>query len=124
MIVDNMKLADHLEYGMPYVGDANRDVIDVLRGNTDMTSVDNTMRGAADAIKEAFVALPAEDELTEIIDELRKTLDMKKKADIEDKIAWVLEMLEDKQMTMFYASEHARDVTKEYRDYESRPHGR
>jgi len=101
------RLIDHYKYGLHYQGDATRDTVDALEKiHTLRETIEALQAGATEALSQ----LPTDDELVEIIDELREALDMRLKRDIVERIERVLIMLEDKQQCMFNQSEYAREV--------------
>lgn len=107
------KLVDLFRGNMPlsmYHGDFMRDAADQLE---QMGETRAQLEHIIDSADEVLAQLPAEDELVDIIDTLRDTLEDRTKAAIIEQIEKVLEMLEDKQREMVCAAEYARDVWKD-----------
>lgn len=107
------KLVDLFRGNMPlsmYHGDFMRDAADQLE---QMGETRAQLEHIIDSADEVLAQLPAEDELVDIIDTLRDTLEGRTKAEIIERIEKVLTMLEDKQREMGCAAEYARDVWKD-----------
>ena len=107
------KLVDLFRGNMPlsmYHGDFMRDAADQLEQTGETRS---ELEHITDSADEVLAQLPAEDELTEIIDSLRDALEERTKAEIIEQIEKVLVMLEDKQLEMWCAAEYARDVWRD-----------
>ena len=107
------KLVDLFRGNMPlsmYQGDFMRDAADQLE---QMGETRAELEHIIDSADEVLAQLPAEDELVEIIDSLRDTLEERTKAEIIEQIEKVITMLEDKQLEMGCAAEYARDVWRD-----------
>lgn len=90
-------------------GDVTVDTLTVLE---DVSTCRAEVEAIKDVADEVLAQLPAEDELSAIIDTLKDALDMNKSEMIE-LIQEVLGMLEEKQTTMSHAAEYARDIWRE-----------
>ena len=113
-MIDKPKLIDALLYeGLRhlYTGDLLRDAGELLQESGNATEIKAELK---DTIRsECLSQLPEEDFLCDIIDQL---YDLKglKKAEIIEKIGFIIECLEDKQQCQANASAYAFDVLKRF----------
>ena len=113
-MIDKPKLIDALLYeGLRhlYTGDLLRDAGELLQESGNATEIKAELK---DTIRsECLSQLPEEDFLCDIIDQLHDLKSLKK-AEIIEKIGFIIECLEDKQQCQANASAYAFDVLKSF----------
>lgn len=96
-----------------YIGDVNRDTIDALSLFNDMKK---SYKDVVDTLDEVRSALPAENEMADIIsvvNKLKKMVESKaKRDDLLDTLEYLAELSEAKEVELFNSGEYGRDLIK------------